>query len=200
VTPPFAPAVAVVASLALAACGSKPAPADEPEPVASAAPKAKKGKAKPKKPAAKAPARATGNAMVDAHNAYRAKHCAPPLVWSDKLAKVAQRWADTLVKKGCAFEHSGSDLGENLAAGTSGAFPPERVVEMWYREVDLYDFKKGGFSMETGHFTQVVWKGTKSVGCGKATCNGLDVYVCNYDPAGNWERQYKQNVLPTSCK
>ena len=58
----------------------------------------------------------------------------------------------------------------------------------------------GGFSMETGHFTQLVWKGTKSVGCGKATCNGLDIYVCNYDPAGNWERQYKQNVLPSSCK
>jgi uncharacterized protein YkwD len=138
--------------------------------------------------------------MVDAHNRYRAEHCAPPLVWSDKLAKVAQRWADTLVKKGCAFEHSGSDYGENLAAGTSGAFPPERVVEMWYREVDQYSFKKGGFSMETGHFTQLVWKGTKSVGCGKATCNGLDIYVCNYDPAGNWERQYKQNVLPSSCK
>jgi hypothetical protein len=71
---------------------------------------------------------------------------------------------------------------------------------MWYDEIKDYDFNGGGFSMTTGHFTQVVWKQTKQIGCAKVTCKGMDIYVCNYDPPGNVERGYKQNVLPKSCK
>jgi hypothetical protein len=46
----------------------------------------------------------------------------------------------------------------------------------------------------------VVWRGTERVGCGTATCNGLDLFVCNYDPPGNVQGQYRQNVAPTSCR
>ena len=139
--------------------------------------------------------------FVDAHNRYRAKHCAPPLVWSKQLADVAQKWANTLRDKGCIFGHSpGMKYGENLAAGTQGALDPERTVDMWYDEIRLYKFPNGGFSMETGHFTQVVWRSTSQVGCGHVTCKGNDIYVCNYDPPGNWEGRYRQEVLPASCK
>ena len=58
----------------------------------------------------------------------------------------------------------------------------------------------GGFSADTGHFTQVVWRGTREVGCGHAQCNGNDIWVCQYDPPGNFEGQYQQQVLPSSCK
>ena len=126
---------------------------------------------------------------------------APPLEWSDKLAKVAQSWAHELQKKGCVFGHSpGAKYGENLAAGTIGALDPESTVGMWYDEIKLYKFPNGGFSMETGHFTQLVWTTTTSVGCGQVQCKGNDIIVCNYDPPGNWEGQYKQHVLPASCK
>jgi hypothetical protein len=138
--------------------------------------------------------------MLDEHNRYRANHCAGPLTWSDELAAVAQRWADQLRDAGCAFEHSQTQYGENLAAGSSGALPPEAVVEMWYREVDKYEFPNGGFSMETGHFTQLVWTDTTKLGCGMSQCNGFDVWVCNYDPPGNYEGQYRQKVLPVSCQ
>jgi uncharacterized protein YkwD len=138
-------------------------------------------------------------AFVDAHNRRRARHCADPLAWSDELAAVAQAWADELARQGCAFEHSRTKYGENLAGGTAGVLDAEATVEMWYREVDQYDFAKGGFSMETGHFTQVVWKSTTQVGCGVVTCGGMDIIVCNYAPAGNYERQYKANVLPEGC-
>lgn len=139
--------------------------------------------------------------ILDAHNAKRARHCAPPLTWSDELTQLAQSWAGELARRGCAFEHNGNtSYGENLAAGTSGRLSPEAVVEMWYREVADYDFQRGGFSMETGHFTQVVWQGTERIGCGMTTCNGLDVWVCNYDPPGNVEGQYAQQVRPTSCR
>lgn len=139
--------------------------------------------------------------FIDAHNRYRAKHCAPPLTWSKKLADVAQSWANTLRDKGCVFGHSpGAKYGENLAAGTQGALDPESTVTMWYEEIKHYKFPNGGFSMQTGHFTQLVWRSTTQVGCGHVTCKGNDIYVCNYDPPGNWEGQYRQEVLPASCK
>jgi hypothetical protein len=77
---------------------------------------------------------------------------------------------------------------------------PEAVVQMWYEEVKDYKFPDGGFSMQTGHFTQVVWRGTRQVGCGKSQCKGMDIWVCNYDPAGNWDGQYRDNVKPRGCK
>jgi uncharacterized protein YkwD len=146
------------------------------------------------------PATSEAQQLVDAHNKVRALHCAAPLSWSPKLAQVAQAWANTLRDKGCAFGHSGGQYGENLAAGTTGAMGPEAVVQMWYEEVKDYKFPDGGFSMQTGHFTQVVWRGTTQVGCGHSQCKGNDIWVCNYDPAGNWDGQYRENVLPASCK
>jgi len=138
--------------------------------------------------------------FVDAHNRVRATHCAKPLTWSPKLADVAQKWANALRDKGCVFGHSGGQYGENLAAGTEGVLDPEATVKMWYDEIEKYKFPDGGFSMQTGHFTQVVWRGTTQVGCGHVSCKGNDIWVCNYDPAGNWEGQYRENVLAAGCK
>ena len=138
--------------------------------------------------------------MVAAHNAVRANYCAAPLTWSPKIAAVAQRWADHLAASNCGFFHSQTDYGENLAAGTIGYVDAKGAVEMWADEAKLYDFKHQGFSMQTGHFTQVVWKGTREVGCGSSQCNGNQIWVCNYDPAGNVEGQYEINVMPPSCK
>lgn len=139
--------------------------------------------------------------FVAAHNAVRAKHCAPPLSWNPKIAAVAQKWAESLRDQGCKFGHSGNQqYGENLAAGTEGVLDPEATVKMWYDEIEKYKFPDGGFSMQTGHFTQVVWKATTEVGCGHATCKGNDIWVCNYAPFGNVEGEYRENVLPAGCK
>jgi hypothetical protein len=40
--------------------------------------------------------------------------------------------------------------------------------------------------METGHFTQLVWKGSKKVGFGLASKDGKDYVVAEYDPPGNY--------------
>jgi len=48
--------------------------------------------------------------------------------------------------------------------------------------------------MGTGHFTQVVWKGSKEVGMGVSS-DGHFV-VCNYSPPGNWTDNFAANVLP----
>lgn len=198
----------------LVACGpmnqspqSQPLP--ESKPIAGSqtvAAKPSKGAKRTDPPKATEPAKgdkmdADAQQFIEAHNRVRAKHCAPPLTWSKKLADIAQKWANTLRDKGCVFGHSpGAKYGENLAAGTQGALDPTSTVDMWYDEIKLYKFPNGGFSMQTGHFTQVVWRSTQQVGCGHVTCKGNDIYVCNYDPPGNWEGQYKNQVLPASCK
>lgn len=64
-----------------------------------------------------------------------------------------------------------------------------------YSEIKYYQFGYGGFSMQTGHFTQVVWKDTKELGVaiGRARNNKLYI-VANYYPPGNYQGRFQQNV------
>ena len=58
------------------------------------------------------------------------------------------------------------------------------------------------FQRGAGHFSQVVWKGSREIGIGRAFAdNGQTVYVvCNYLPAGNVIGRFKENVFPSSKK
>ena len=140
------------------------------------------------------------DAILDAHNAYRALAGVPPLVWSEKLAEAAQAHSTK-----CIFEHSHQGYGENLIMGNYNT-PDDLVrgVTMWYGEICYYDFSKPGFSMSTGHYSQQLWKATRSIGCGFTYCvNGVrpfnkysaGIMVCEYDPPGNYIGQFKENVL-----
>ena len=144
---------------------------------------------------------AAQQAVLARHNQHRADHCAPPLQWSPKLAAVAQQWADQLKQNGCAFEHSqNSPYGENLSFfAPVGSSSPEEVVTGWYSEVSEYDYANPAFGMNTGHFTQVVWRGTTGVGCGQSQCNGGELWVCNYNPPGNMSGSFVTNVQPKGC-
>ena len=68
-------------------------------------------------------------------------------------------------------------------------------VNAWYNEIKKYSFSSPGFSMSTGHFTQVVWNSSNKLGMGLAFGYGRLYCVGQYSPAGNYEGQYKQNVL-----
>jgi uncharacterized protein YkwD len=139
---------------------------------------------------------------LDAHNALRAKHCAPPLRWSEELARYAQKWADSLAGRGCLFGHNPEGrFGENLSFfAPVDSQTPSDIARSWYREVELYDFDASGFSMKTGHFTQLIWRETQLMGCGVSHCNGGAIWVCNYDPPGNVEGLYQANVLAEGCR
>lgn len=134
--------------------------------------------------------------VLTMHNRLRAQHCVPALSWSDRLAQIAQAWADR-----CVFEHSDNNLGENLALGTAGAFSPESHVQSWYDEISSYDFATGQSrdGGAVGHFTQVVWASTTQVGCGWTRCGGEEMLVCNYAPPGNFIGEEVQNV-PRQCR
>ncbi len=129
---------------------------------------------------------------LQAHNAYRSLHGVGPVGWSEKIAAGAQAYAGT-----CPTGHGDSGYGENLA-WASYSMSEGDVVKMWYDEKPRYDEEHPGFSPETGHFTQVVWKGTAEIGCGHAAdCPGLkNVWVCRYNPPGNYLGLFSKNVFP----
>ncbi|KAI6712856.1 hypothetical protein JHW43_004585 [Diplocarpon mali] len=123
--------------------------------------------------------------MLDTHNFYRAAHGVRALKWNATSAKYAAKWA-----KPCNFAHSSGPTGENLAAGYASA---SASVDAWGQERKYYDFKKPtGFSGKTGHFTQLVWSNTTTVGCGVRRSVADDrtgtpgfYVVCEYYPPGN---------------
>lgn len=124
--------------------------------------------------------------MLEAHNDWRRVVDVPPLKWSAELERAAQQVVDQLAADDCELEHSGGrKYGENLHK--SGALKsPAQIVTAWGSEADSYRWADNACSGVCGHYTQVVWKDTKAVGCARARCaNNDDIVVCQYDPAGN---------------
>jgi pathogenesis-related protein 1 len=152
------------------------------------------------------------------------KNLNPPLgdlTWSQDLADFAQEWADTLANAtncGGIFHRDQRMYGENIAWRGSNPlrseYAPEAAVAGWVAEVACW--KYGAIlgngtptarsescdatcideqnSSGCGHYTQVIWRNTKEVGCGYAQCldkRGLtdEIWVCNYDPPGNFVGQ-----------
>ncbi|KAI9559394.1 hypothetical protein GHT06_016183 [Daphnia sinensis] len=133
---------------------------------------------------------------LNAHNQYRQKHGAPALFICPKLTKVAQAYADTIAQKD-TLVHSNNGFGENLYASWGREPNGRDPVTAFYNEIKDYNFNSPGFSLKTGHFTQVVWKATKMVGVGKAkSSRGTTYVVYNYYPPGNYQGQFAANVLP----
>lgn len=92
--------------------------------------------------------------------------------------------------------HSKCGYGENLyfcSEDVKGDHPAYR----WYREIKDYDFKKSEPIKGTGHFTQLIWKGSKEMGVAVAKAKSGKIYVVAvYYPPGNYIGEYKENVLP----
>lgn len=121
----------------------------------------------------------------------------PDMMWSPAIAAVAQAYADTLAAGGCNLVHSHTPgYGENLAEFGGQAATAQQVVQLWASEGACYTYgpitqndscpcvpASGG---ACGHYTQLVWRGTTEVGCGVATCPSKEVWVCNYQPPGNY--------------
>ncbi|KAG5965774.1 hypothetical protein E4U57_001603 [Claviceps arundinis] len=132
--------------------------------------------------------------MLASHNYFRSQHGATPLTWDNTLAQLSQAWANT-----CIFAHDSG--GEDLAYRTKFKYWGE-FVNMWGSERTQYNYSQPKFSEVTGHFTQVVWKNSKTVGCAWKDCGtiggigkALGYYVvCKYSSPGNYKGQYADQV------
>ncbi len=125
--------------------------------------------------------------FLQAHNAYRQKAGAPPLRWSEELENYAKRWAIVLAKTK-RFQHSPSTkYGENLYQSTFKP-DPKQIVDQWAEESKFYHGEKVTLDNYWifGHYTQIIWKQTRYVGCAIAQDNnGIYYVVCEYSPPGN---------------
>lgn len=97
------------------------------------------------------------------------------------------------------LKHSKGKYGENIyMSGNTKMTDSEAVLDAtkdWYDEKSKYNYRQGRFASSTGHFTQVVWKDSKYLGIGVARSK-KGVYVCaNYDPPGNFQSRFLENVL-----
>ncbi|CAN8007965.1 unnamed protein product [Ixodes pacificus] len=143
-------------------------------------------------------------AFVNWHNHYRRKHRAPDLKYHSDLGAMAKNWARHIAYYDL-YQHRPQSgkmrYGENIYWLTNVpakfTISAKNVVTFWYNEIDLYDYSKPYFQSSTAHFTQVVWKGTRYVGCGWAHNPQTKVLfvVCNYWTQGNMAGEFRANVL-----
>ena len=138
--------------------------------------------------------------ILKQHNLHRLNHSAPALIWDDHLASIAQEIASS-----CNYAHNvtagGGGYGQNIGAGAPDDEIDKMITNQMYNdemefypgygsEPDMSNFEKWG------HFSQIVWKATSSVGCYTQHCpDGLagvssDVSpyftVCNYASTGKF--------------
>jgi pathogenesis-related protein 1 len=127
--------------------------------------------------------------MVDAHNTWRQDLGVKPLTWSPKLAAFAQEWADKLAAENEFKHRTDHHYGENLAAAQGQSMSPTGVVKMWGEEVKDYNYNSNSCKPGEmcGHYTQLVWHKTTEVGCAKSKAIDKEVWVCNYNPPGNYQ-------------
>ncbi|KAI9558015.1 hypothetical protein GHT06_014768 [Daphnia sinensis] len=144
------------------------------------------------------------------------------LIWDDELAVMAQTHAQQ-----CVFQHDTCRdvlrfrVGQNIYVGASsadnlGTSNWNEAVTAWYDEVDgmtaayVTSFPASPPSV-IGHYTQLVWATSYTVGCGVAYYQSTAVfgpsfpynrlYVCNYGPAGNFLSSpvYAQGSAGSAC-
>ncbi|KAL9371188.1 hypothetical protein Peur_036328 [Populus x canadensis] len=106
---------------------------------------------------------------VNAHNAVRAEVGVGPITWNNTVAAYAQKYANSRVEN-CELEHSGGPYGENIAEGY-GNLNGVDAVKMWASEKPFYSHDTNScVGDECLHYTQVVWRKSVHLGCGRAKC------------------------------
>lgn len=178
----------------------KPAPEPEPEPEPVYQPKAEP------EPAPTSPEPSYGDdykgKCLKHHNMHRANHSVNALEWDDGLAATAQKHAST-----CTGQHNtemdGGGYGQNIARGVAPEKVSYMITDMFYNgEYQLFAPEQGKPQPSSsyklwGHYTQILWKDTTSVGCATVDCPSIGYFtVCNYKGPGNYQGEYDQNVLP----
>jgi len=127
---------------------------------------------------------------VKAHNKARSAITSvkiPNIVWDNDIAAFAQNYANQ--RKDCKSipSNNGGRYGENIAVST-GYKSGTEAVKLWVDEEPYFNHYANSCidGHECHYYTQVVWKKSLRLGCGKVKCdNGGTFVTCNYYPPGN---------------
>jgi len=128
--------------------------------------------------------------FVERHNYYRQKLGIAAVKWNEELAEYAAQWAKRLALR-CELKHrSTHEYGENIYY-FSGKADEFQVVDYWAEEEKYFNHKKPIYDKKRGklygHYSQVIWANSTDIGAAAYQCkNGGQIWVCNYNPPGNW--------------
>lgn len=127
------------------------------------------------------------------HNQVRAQvqttPALPPLIWSASLAATAAAWGAVCLNGHNPNRSIGHPyyVGENIFY-SGGPVTAQAAVNLWAAEKSNYTYPSNTCTGVCGHYTQLVWRATREVGCAVGSCPNLtfpNSIVCNYGPAGN---------------
>jgi len=146
--------------------------------------------------------------IVQHHNILRARESAANMelmVWNTSLASLAATWAAR-----CEYKHPETDVHPQFVGvgQNSWQLPSDNAVQavyVFYNEKEYYTYDNNTCDpgKECGHYTQVVWADSGTVGCAVHRCHGwtFRYIVCNYWPAGNFggRRPYTKGPACSKC-
>jgi len=131
--------------------------------------------------------------MIAAHDRVRSEVGLGGLTWSNSLAAAAQQWAEHLAATNIRQHSSTDGYGENFSRGLPPSeYPPTVLFDLFYAEKKYFipgrpvpECSNTGNFHDVAHYTQIIWKDTKQVGCGYAIGIPRAILVCQYLPQGN---------------
>ena len=132
--------------------------------------------------------------LLALHNRERSAVGVPALAWDAALARAAASYGPSLARLDkLAHSPPGSrpGQGENLWKGTAGAYSLEEMAGGWAGEKRLFrpglfpNVSASGKWSDVAHYTQMVWRGTRRVGCALHKSRTWDYLICRYSPQGN---------------
>ena len=124
----------------------------------------------------------TRNECLSKHNQYRQQHSRNALSYGDQLEAFAQQRANKIAQTDEMVHPAENEYGENLFQAV-GNYPAtcKEAVDQWYNEIKDHDQNGPAVQPKTGHYTQVIWKDSQSVGCASAKSqrqNIVYIVVC----------------------
>lgn len=147
--------------------------------------------------------------FLECHNRFRLRHKVQHLVWSEKLAARARKWAIRLIAQSGRGK-VGALIGANLVmedcefGQTCCTLPTvtkptlqeaaESICNQWYLTEASFVVGETAVSRAAAPFTQMVWKGTQRVGACLVKHSTVAVLVSFYWPPGNVENEFSHNV------
>ncbi len=144
--------------------------------------------------------------IISYANFFRYKHGANSLTYNEQISKSTSQVLAEKVAEAGAVQHITNSTGCNIAVFSRRNLKVNMfentliildAIDLWYDEINLYDWESPGFSYVTGYFTQLVWVSTHKIGIGFAVNPklGRAVVVANFDPPGNNKFEFKKNVI-----